>query len=359
MKKMRGICLLLVLLFSLAACGKSPEEKWQEQYELGMKYVSEGNYEEAIIAFEAAIEIDPKRADTYLALADVYEAQGDTESLQAILEQGLEATGVERFQERLEQLKRTLPYPVNMMFSEGSFVEYTSEMEAALEPTIQAGLAGSREEIEELFLGEVFSYLMSVTGGTDGSDYGSWHFWTISDKNVLIYCMYVHNSGGGQIHYEIGYRPMEGKGFTYSKVIVSVDNNSTNFTQGNFQNYMFDGPFMRWKHSSVGEHEHQETTEGNAKAELIQGETETKFTYLRGYEEDVAEGLTTRLEAVTYKQYEEGHVLAAWTDADGRPCTEYSIATDGTEFFSSAGSDGDYVSDRILNPEGTDLSFYQ
>ena len=183
-------CLFLALLLGLAACGKSPEEKWQEQYELGMKYVSEGNYEEAIIAFEAAIEIDPKSADAYLALADVYEAQGDTESLQAILEQGLEATGAERFQERLEQLKRTLPYPVNMMFSEGSFVEYTSEMEAALEPTIQAGLAGSREEIEELFLGEVFSYLMSVTGGTDGSDYGFWEFLTISDKNVLIYCRY-------------------------------------------------------------------------------------------------------------------------------------------------------------------------
>ena len=358
MKKIVTVCLLLALLLGLAACGKSPEEKWQEQYELGMKYVSEGNYEEAVLAFTAALEIDPKKADAYLALADVYEAQGDTESLQAILEQGLEATGAERFQERLEQLKRTLPYPVNMMFSEGSFVEYTSEMETALEPTIQAGLAGSREEIEELFLGEVFSYLMSVTGGTDGSDYGFWEFWTISDKNVMIYCRY-ENSEVEEIRYRIEYRPMEGKGFIYSKRMASADNNSTNFTQGNFQNYMFDGPFMRWEHSSGEKYECQETTEGNAKAELIQGETETKFTYLRGYEEDVAEGLTTRLAAVTYKQYEEGHVLAAWTDADGRPCTEYSIATDGTEFFSSAGSDGDYVSDRILNPEGTDLSFYQ
>ena len=103
MKKIVTVCLLLALLLGLAACGKSQEEKWQEQYELGMKYVSEGNYEEAIIAFEAAIEIDPKSADAYLALADVYETQGDTESLQAILEQGLEATGDARFQDRLEE----------------------------------------------------------------------------------------------------------------------------------------------------------------------------------------------------------------------------------------------------------------
>ena len=93
----------LLLLLSLTACGKSTEAKWQEQYDLGMKYVSEGNYEEAIIAFAAAIEIDPKSVDAYLALADVYEAQGDTESLQAILEQGQEATGDVRFQERLEE----------------------------------------------------------------------------------------------------------------------------------------------------------------------------------------------------------------------------------------------------------------
>ena len=93
----------LLLLLSLTACGKSTEAKWQEQYDLGMKYVSEGNYEEAIIAFAAAIEIDPKSADAYLALADVYKAQGDTESLQAILEQGRDATGDVRFQERLEE----------------------------------------------------------------------------------------------------------------------------------------------------------------------------------------------------------------------------------------------------------------
>lgn len=103
MKKISRICLLLALLLGLTSCGKSTEAKWQEQYDLGMKYVSEGNYEEAIIAFTAAIEIDPKSADAYLALADIYEAQGDTESLQAILEQGLEAAGDARLQERLEE----------------------------------------------------------------------------------------------------------------------------------------------------------------------------------------------------------------------------------------------------------------
>ena len=84
--------LLLVLLFA-AACGKSTAEKWQEQYDLGMKYLEEQNYEEAIVAFTAAIEIDPKQADAYLNLADTYILQGDYEAALTLLQDGLEQTG--------------------------------------------------------------------------------------------------------------------------------------------------------------------------------------------------------------------------------------------------------------------------
>ena len=59
MRKFVGICLVLALLLGLAACGKSPEAQWQEQYELGTKYLSEGNYESAVLAFTAAIDILP------------------------------------------------------------------------------------------------------------------------------------------------------------------------------------------------------------------------------------------------------------------------------------------------------------
>ena len=72
MKRIFGVMILSVCIFLIAACGKTTEEKWQEQYDLGMKYLDEQNYEEAIVAFTAAIEIDPKQADTYIALSDIY-----------------------------------------------------------------------------------------------------------------------------------------------------------------------------------------------------------------------------------------------------------------------------------------------
>lgn len=72
MKRICGAMLVSIYVFLIAACGKSTEEKWQEQYDLGMKYLDEQNYEEAIVAFTAAIEIDSKQADAYIALSDIY-----------------------------------------------------------------------------------------------------------------------------------------------------------------------------------------------------------------------------------------------------------------------------------------------
>ena len=87
MKKITALLIALALILGLCAC--SATATWQEQYDLGVRYLSEGNYREAIIAFNAAIEIDPKRADAYLGLADVYEAQGDTERARQVLADAL------------------------------------------------------------------------------------------------------------------------------------------------------------------------------------------------------------------------------------------------------------------------------
>ena len=57
-----------------------------------MRYLDEGNYEEAIIAFNAAIEIDPKQPMAYVGLADVYISQGEFDKAMEILQDALEKT---------------------------------------------------------------------------------------------------------------------------------------------------------------------------------------------------------------------------------------------------------------------------
>lgn len=144
MKRAIGVMLSAILLLSLCACGKKETATtWQEQYDLGVRYLSEGNYEEAIIAFTAAIEIDPKQADAYIGrgdayvlfentvenlsaaledyetaisldesqsgvyskMAEIFILQGDREAAIAILEQGYQNTGNETLREKIEEIQ--------------------------------------------------------------------------------------------------------------------------------------------------------------------------------------------------------------------------------------------------------------
>lgn len=84
----------LIVLFGLVAC--ESQSTWQDQYDLGMRYLTESNYEEAILAFTAAIEIDPKQADAYIQLEKAYHGIGDEAAAARIRAQGYEITGDER-----------------------------------------------------------------------------------------------------------------------------------------------------------------------------------------------------------------------------------------------------------------------
>ena len=105
MKRTVSLLLALVLLLTLCCCGKKAGgAAWQEQYDLGVRYLSDGNYEEAIIAFTAAIKIDSKRPEAYLGLADAYTGAGDLDAARKALEDGLAATGDTDIQSRLDEL---------------------------------------------------------------------------------------------------------------------------------------------------------------------------------------------------------------------------------------------------------------
>jgi len=103
----RVLGLFLIMLLMLCACGQNEQGNapvWQDQYDLGVRYLAEGNYEKAIIAFTSAIEIDPKQAEAYKKLAETYVAMGDTELACKALEDGFAATGSEDLQTWLSEL---------------------------------------------------------------------------------------------------------------------------------------------------------------------------------------------------------------------------------------------------------------
>ena len=107
MRRIFSWVLTLALVLGLCACGQSAEAKWQEQYDLGVRYLSEGNYEEAIIAFTAAIDIDPKRPEAYEKAAEAYTAAGRVEEARDLLREALEQMEDEILRQLYLRLCRT------------------------------------------------------------------------------------------------------------------------------------------------------------------------------------------------------------------------------------------------------------
>lgn len=72
-----------------------------------MRYLTEGNYEEAILMFTAVIEIDDKLPDAYIGRGDAYVALADYEKALADYEKAVDL-GAEGLDKRLEQVKLML-----------------------------------------------------------------------------------------------------------------------------------------------------------------------------------------------------------------------------------------------------------
>ncbi|WP_020225057.1 tetratricopeptide repeat protein [Holdemania massiliensis] len=103
---MKKILLVLIIIsLSLLACSAENKGDVSSQYNLGIKYVNEGNYEEAILAFEEAINIEPKNSDLYLNIADILIRKNLFEEAETILERGYKETKSKEIKEKLDEFK--------------------------------------------------------------------------------------------------------------------------------------------------------------------------------------------------------------------------------------------------------------
>ena len=104
MKKVAFLISCMMMLFSLIGCTKTVEQQIAEQLELGQKYLAEANYEEAVIAFNKVIELDPKNVDAYVYLAESYDQKGSKKEAIEALEAGYLVSSEAKVEEPLVDL---------------------------------------------------------------------------------------------------------------------------------------------------------------------------------------------------------------------------------------------------------------
>ena len=66
------LAVIVAVVMTVVLAGQGREKKLQTQLDLGNKYLAEEQYEDAIVAFEAAISIEPKTPEAYKGLAEGY-----------------------------------------------------------------------------------------------------------------------------------------------------------------------------------------------------------------------------------------------------------------------------------------------
>lgn len=109
LKKALLVTLVILVLALAAGLGigiyHSPTRKVNAQLDLGNRYLEDMEYEEAIVAFEAAIAIDPKKEDAYIGLADAYIGLDDYETAVKILEESSRDTGSDILKDYLKEVQ--------------------------------------------------------------------------------------------------------------------------------------------------------------------------------------------------------------------------------------------------------------
>lgn len=89
-RRLIRICLFMAIVVSLhTACGKSKEMNFQDYLDLGQKYLTESNYEQAIVTFTKAIELEPKTLEAYEGLATAYIKAENYEKAQETIQRGI------------------------------------------------------------------------------------------------------------------------------------------------------------------------------------------------------------------------------------------------------------------------------
>lgn len=100
-----GLLVLVCVLFGLLFM-KTPgsEKEYRTYMEKGEKYLAELNYEDAIAAFEMAIEKNDKNENAYIRLSEAYIGCLNFDKAKEVLEQGYRKVGSQRLKLLLEQL---------------------------------------------------------------------------------------------------------------------------------------------------------------------------------------------------------------------------------------------------------------
>lgn len=376
MRKSIALSIILTLFLGLCACAQTAEKPsqaptWQEQYDLGVHYLSEGNYAEAILAFTVAIEIGPKQApayvgrgdayvksgetesnltaamadyekaieldetspDAYLGLADVHIRQGDYEKAQEILRQGLEKTGSETIQTVLDGIfveetdeNGKNAYGVTAFTLRDNYVSFSNlatEDQRLIAQAATAAIQSDRDTLLSLSETMVNSY-QQFPGDLRFNLYTTWKQYKIGIRAEI---QDLDSEGtANDYHWYIEIRPQNGIGYyaeAYTSRVIDTSKmsqtwyyeyvNNTYIASCPCVDWQWNGPFNAQRISDSLQHMDQEHWNGAIRMmqrnENIVGQMKDNFR------DGIFSVEYTATEEFPNEEHESSSIYGAWTES--------------------------------------------
>ena len=177
------------VVFAVVMANSEPVDVYLEQLELGEKYVADGEYDKAIVAFEAAISAvkddsdkNKKLEDVYYLLAEVYNELDELDEAKRVLAEGIEKTGSEKLCDLYEEYFGE-PYKADDETEE----EETTAEETTAEETTAEETTAEETTVEETTAEETWADTWYDNSGAGGGGIGAGGYY---DGNGSV-------SGGG------------------------------------------------------------------------------------------------------------------------------------------------------------------
>lgn len=136
MKKKNTVIVVLIILVLIGTGiggffliqGQMSEKVYKEKMAEGRKYLSRMKYEEAVAAFEFALEEKPEEEEPYISIYRTRVAQGELRLAQRILRQGYRVTGSERISGLLETCEAKIGESKGISEETGEITENVEEL---------------------------------------------------------------------------------------------------------------------------------------------------------------------------------------------------------------------------------------
>jgi len=114
---------LVMLIITLAVvcftgCAKEELSDWQISYNEGIKYMEDGNHQQAVEAFEKAVKLEPENFEAHMALYKVYSDQGNAEKAEEIMNTVKKSVGLEEVKEKDKDVKSVTLDPIGAVRTE-------------------------------------------------------------------------------------------------------------------------------------------------------------------------------------------------------------------------------------------------